>query len=211
MSIEIYMYHDPYRLDKEKFWDEIKYCPYFCVSQTLVNGLRKIYRKDFELGRVTTVKNLTDSLYKQWMSTSCFIKQHTVIDNIINMDLKVVDEEEHDNIRKAFLFNRDDVFNSIRTMFELNINLKDIVMEKLTPEQEYILEIYKKIRESEKVKDFTLNTNLSEQDISKALVETMQIAKSEFDIKSVDMDTVVIHGIHQFSPIMLRTIEEISK
>lgn len=211
MSIEIYMYHDPYRLNKEKFWDEIKDCPYFCVSQTLVNGLRKIYSKDFELGRVTTVKNLTDSLYKQWMSTSCLVKQHTVIDNIISMGLTAVDQEEQNNIRKAFLFNRDEVFNSIRTMFELNINANDIIMKKLTPEQEFIVEVFKKILKSEKVKNFTLNTNFSKQDISKALICAMQTAKSEFDIKSVDMHTVVIHGIHQFSPIMLRAIEEISK
>jgi len=211
MSIVIYAYHNPYRLNKEKFWNEIKNCPYFCVSQTLVNGLRKIYSKDFEAGRVTTIKNLTDSLYQEWMSTSCVVKQHTAIDNIISMGLPTANNEEQDNIKKAFLFNRNEVFSSIRTMFELNINVQDIVMEKLTPAQDFIVEIYKKILESEKARDFTLKNNFEEQDVSQALIGAMQASESGFDVKSLDMDTVVIHGIHQFSPIMLRAIEEIGK
>ena len=68
MSIEIYTYHDPYKIDQEPYWDKIKNCPYFCVSQTLVNGLRKHYKGKFDGGRVTTVKWLTDSLYDYWLS-----------------------------------------------------------------------------------------------------------------------------------------------
>lgn len=211
MSIVIYAYHDPYRLNKEKFWDEIINCPYFCVSQTLVNGLRKIYSKDLESGRVTTVKNLTDSLYKEWMSTSCVVKQHTAIDNIISMGFSTIHDDEKENIRKAFLLNRDEVFCSIRTMFELNINIQDIIMYKLTPEQEYIVDIFKKILNSEKARDFTLKRDFDEQDISEALIGAMQTVNKGFDAKSVNMDTIVIHGIHQFSPIMIRTIEEIGK
>ena len=40
MSIVIYTYHDPYKIDHEPYWDEIKNCPYFCSAQTLVNGLQ---------------------------------------------------------------------------------------------------------------------------------------------------------------------------
>ena len=54
MSIKIYTYQDPYRLNAEPFWKEITNCPYFCVSQTLVNGLKGLYRADFQQGRVTT-------------------------------------------------------------------------------------------------------------------------------------------------------------
>jgi hypothetical protein len=47
MSIVIYTYSDPYRLKEEPYWDEIKACPYFCAAQTLVNGLKYLYREDF--------------------------------------------------------------------------------------------------------------------------------------------------------------------
>lgn len=210
MSIEIYMYHDPYRMNKEKFWDEIRNCPYFCVSQTLVNGLCKIYANEFKVGRVTTIKNLSDSMYKKWMSTSCIVKQHAIIDNIISTGFTDVDEDKQNNIRKAFLFNREEVFKSIRTMFELNININDIVIEKLTPEQKFIVNVFRKIIESDNIDEFELDSGFTEQYISEALINAMHTVKSECNIKTVKMETIVIHGIHQFSPIMLRVIEEVS-
>ncbi len=48
MSIRIYSYNNPYKLDKELYWEEIKAAPFFCASQTLVNGLNYIYNKDPE-------------------------------------------------------------------------------------------------------------------------------------------------------------------
>ena len=56
MSIAIYTYKDPYQLNREPYWDEIRTCPYFCAAQTLVNGLRTLYTADFVQGRVTTVQ-----------------------------------------------------------------------------------------------------------------------------------------------------------
>ncbi|NYB74956.1 hypothetical protein HZF24_12480 [Sedimentibacter hydroxybenzoicus DSM 7310] len=217
MSIIIYTYHDPYKINKEKFWDEISNCPYFCVSQTLVNGLKSIYGKSFQIGRVTTIKNLTDSLYEFWTSTSCAVKQHADIDNvIINSSNEIgLTDEELDNIRKSFLFNRDEVFSSIRTMFELRMIPQNIVDEYLTPEQRYIVAVFKNILESEKEKDFFLKENFTEEEINIALSKAMNNARknsnSEGEVEVKDLDHIVIQGVHQFSPLMLRTIEEISK
>lgn len=113
MSIVIYTYHDPYKIDQEPYWDEIKNCPYFCSAQTLVNGLRSHYKEKFDGGRVSTVKILTDSLYIDWASPAWIVKQHTDIDNIINSGFSTdLSESERINIGRAFLFNRDDVFVS---------------------------------------------------------------------------------------------------
>ena len=75
MSIVIYTYHDPYKIDQEPYWNEIKNCPYFCSAQTLVNGLRTHYKGKFDGGRVTTVKKLTDALYEEWSSPAWIVKQ----------------------------------------------------------------------------------------------------------------------------------------
>ena len=115
----------------------IKNCPYFCSAQTLVNGLRSHYKEKFDGGRVSTVKILTDSLYVDWASPAWIVKQHTDIDNIINSGFSTdLSESERINIGRAFLFNRDDVFASIRTMFELNVDPSAILKNKLTKEQE---------------------------------------------------------------------------
>lgn len=212
MSIVIYTYHDPYKIDQEPYWNEIKNCPYFCSAQTLVNGLRKHYKGKFDGGRVTTVKILTDSLYEDWASPAWIVKQHTDIDNIINGGLPTaLTEIEKRNIGRAFLFNRDDVFESIRTMFELNVDINAVLREKLTKEQEYILDIYEKILSSDKREDFFLVQSLSEDQINAGLQKAMTAIQKDYDPSGVDTSTIVIHGVHQFTPITLRAIDELQK
>lgn len=212
MSIVIYTYHDPYKIDQEPYWNEIKNCPYFCSAQTLVNGLRKHYKGKFDGGRVTTVKILTDSLYEDWASPAWIVKQHTDIDNIINGGLPTaLTEIEKRNIGRAFLFNRDDVFESIRTMFELNVDINAVLREKLTKEQEYILDIYEKILSSDKREDFFLVQSLSEDQINAGLQKAMTAIQKDYDPSDVDTSTIVIHGVHQFTPITLRAIDELQK
>ncbi len=212
MSLVIYTYHDPYMIDHDPYWDEIKNCPYFCVSQTMVNGLRKHYKGKFDGGRVTTVKWMTDSLYEQWTSSACAVKQHTVIDNLINGELSSeFSREESQNIGRAFLFNRDEVFKSIRALFELNINADTVLVDKLTKEQKYIIELYKKILTSDKKKDFLIPESLTEAEVDEGLKKAMQAIHTDYDCTGVDFGTVVIHGVHQFSPIMLRAIDELCK
>lgn len=219
MSIVIYTYHNPYSLkENQELWNEIVNCPYFCVSQTLVNGLKTLYGKDFQIGRVTTVKNLTDAVYKYWTGTACAVKQHTDIDNIISTASERcgLNANEVENIRKSFLFNRDEVFNSIRTMFELRMDPHNIVEKYLTPEQKFIVFIFNEIINSTKNKDYVLKEDFAEQEIDEAIISALQIAKDNSSNASEkvvisEFDHIVIHGVHQFSPLMLRTIEEVAK
>ena len=218
MSVIIYTYRDPYKLKENKeLWREISSCPYFCVAQTLVNGLKAVYGAAFQIGRVTTVKNLTDALYEKWSGTACAVKQHADIDNIIvkSSDIIGISGIELDNVKKSFLFNRDEVFTSIRTMFELKMEPQNIVEKYLTPEQRFIVSVYKKIRASEKVKDFWLEQGFTEEQINQAITKAMTTAKdnssTKNEIEVETLDHIVIHGVHQFSPLLLRAIEEIAK
>lgn len=210
MSIVIYTYRDPYSLNEEPYWGEIKACPYFCVSQTLVNGLNSLYTKDFSQGRVTTVQDFINNMYADWESTARIIKQHADIDNIIVADLE---SNMQSNMSKAFRFNRHEVFESIRIMFELGVNIDDILMDQLTPEQMFIVEIYKKILSSDKRNNFFLKNDFDEEELDEVLVKTMNNSKreNELDANQIQKDRVVIHGIHQFSPIVLRAIEHLAK
>ena len=218
MSVIIYTYRDPYKLKENKeLWKEISSCPYFCAAQTLVNGLKVVYGAAFQIGRVTTVKNLTDVLYEKWNGTACAVKQHADIDNIIvnSSDITGISRIELDNVKKSFLFNRDEVFTSIRTMFELKMEPQNIVDKYLTPEQRFIVSVYKKIRASEKVKDFCLEQDFTEEQINQAITKAMTTAKdnssTKNEIEVETLDHIVIHGVHQFSPLLLRAIEEIAK
>lgn len=218
MSVIIYTYRDPYKLKENKeLWKEISSCPYFCAAQTLVNGLKAVYGAPFQIGRVTTVKNLTDVLYEKWNGTACAVKQHADIDNIIvnSSDIIGISGTELDNVKKSFLFNRDEVFTSMRTMFELKMEPQNIVDKYLTPEQRFIVSVYKKIKASEKVKDFCLEQDFTEEQINQAITKAMTTAKDNSSTKNETevetLDHIVIHGVHQFSPLLLRAIEEIAK
>lgn len=218
MSIVIYTYRDPYRLkDNKELWCEISQCPYFCVSQTMVNGLNSVYGSAFQTGRVTTVKNLIDSVFEEWVGTACAVKQHADIDNLIvgAGDIADLSQEEVENIKKAFLFNRDEVFTSLRTMFELRVEPQNIVERYLTPEQKLIVSLYNKILGSEKNKDFKIAHDFSEEQIENAIINA--VTKKNYDnseaveLEATQTDRIVIHGVHQFTPLMLRVIEEISR
>ena len=45
MGIKIYTYKDPFHLDKYSYWNEIKQYHHLCVSQTLVQGIDKKYKR----------------------------------------------------------------------------------------------------------------------------------------------------------------------
>lgn len=156
-------------------------------------------------------------MYEKWNGTACAVKQHADIDNIIvnSSDITGISRIELDNVKKSFLFNRDEVFTSIRTMFELKMEPQNIVDKYLTPEQRFIVSVYKKIRASEKVKDFCLEQDFTEEQINKAIIKAMTTAKdnssTKNEIEVETLDHIVIHGVHQFSPLLLRAIEEIAK
>jgi len=139
MSIVVYTYSDPYRLKEESYWDEIKACPYFCAAQTLVNGLKYLYREDFVQGRVTTVKNFLEELFPHCQSAACRIKQHAAIDRAIAEGVSSgLGAEEQEKIRAALLWNREEVMESIRVMFELGVDVEEIREDMLTPAQKVI-------------------------------------------------------------------------
>ncbi len=218
MPITVYTYHDPYKLkENSELWNEITSCPYFCVSQTLVNGLKAVYGASFQIGRVTTVMNLANALYSDWVTTKCAVKQHADIDNIVayyQTDIGL-SSDDLENVKKSFLFNRDEVFTSIRTMFELRINPDSIVDKYLSPEQRFIVSVYNKILTSDKSKDFKLKDCYTEEEIDASIYDAMNTAKNNAgiadELDATSMDRIVIHGVHQFSPLILRTIEEIAK
>ena len=213
MSVVIYTYHEPYLIDKEDYWDRINSCPYFCVSQTLVNGLCTHYGvKKYEQGRVMTVQHLTNAMFEEWVSTERMVRQHADIDNVINNELlSGLDMGERQNILNAFLLNRDEVFQSIRILFELKVDIHKIARDKLTREQGYIVDIYQHILDSNYKKDFFLKNALTEKEVNEGLIRAMTSINKQYDYSAVNLDRVVIHGVHQFSPIILRTIEEIAR
>ncbi len=207
MPFSIYTYSNPYEIDKELYWDSIKNCPHFCVSQTMANGMMGTY-EEMTAGKVSTVENLIKGLFTYWESSDCKIKQYTVIDEAITR-LNILDNSE--KIKQSLRFNRKQLSNSLRILFELDMNLDEMRTDLMTEEQRHLVELYRIISESELVQNFKLKRHFSEAEIENAIKDGMKLENEKADVSAVDVDTIVIHGVHQFSPMILQTIELVAK
>lgn len=206
MSITIYTYSDPYEIKREAFWDKIKNCSHFCVSQTMVNGLTDIYPA---LGnQLTTLRIFLNSLYKNWEDMNTKVKQIMEVDNAINK-LNVV-SENGDNIKRSLEYNTKSLVSCIRIFKELNLEPENFNLSKLNIDQMYLIEIYKIICKREK-SSFKFERVESENEINIAIENALKHKHKNSEYNNIDYDTVVIHGVHQFSPAMLCAIEDVSK
>ena len=212
MAIVIYTYSNPYRLHKEPYWAFIKNGFHLCASQTLASGLCDQYTEFFE-GKLTTITRFINKLYDQWESPVTEINQRAIIDNFIdymNFDSVIGESINIDDIRLSLKRNRSYVVRSIKIMFELDMDPDHIQDAALTYEQKCLVEIYRELRKTNN-KHFLIKTDFTNEEINVAIAETMEealrnkINRSRLD--EVKKDVVVVHGIHQFSPIMLKTIE----
>lgn len=131
-----------------------------------------------------------------------------VIDEAINR-LNIAENVE--KIKQSLRFNRKQLSNSLRILFELDMSIEEMQTELMTEEQRLIVELYGIIRKSDLVQDFTLKRHFSEAEIENAIREGMKLEREDADLSAVDVDTIVIHGVHQFSPMILQTIELVAK
>ena len=87
-------------------------------------------------------------------------------------------------------------------------NIRD---EKLSYDQKCIVEIYKELILTNN-KFFKIKESFKEEEIDTAIENTIQdVSKEKCDSTKIRKDSIIVHGIHQFTPIMLKMIEELSK
>lgn len=207
MPFSIYTYSNPYEINKELYWDSIKDCPHFCVSQTMANGMIGTY-EEMKAGKVSTVENLVKGLFSYWESSECKIKQYADVDQAINL-LDVIDNAE--NIKQSLHFNRKDLCNSMRILFELDMCLEEMRTDLMSEEQRYLVQLYKIIKESDFSRDFQLKKRFSKDEIDNAVRQGMILEYENVDLSGIDIETIVIHGVHQFTPMILQALEIIAK
>ena len=213
MAIVIYTYSNPYRLHKEPYWPLIKNAFHLCASQTLANGLCDQYRNDFFEGKLTTITRFINTLYNQWESPTTEINQRAAIDNLIGymcFDEIIGEDIDVDDIRLSLRRNRSYVVKSVKIMFELGMDPDHIQDALLTYEQKCVVEIYRELRRTNN-KHFALKNGFTSDELDEAITKTMNEALrnpvNKDRLREIKKDVIIVHGIHQFSPIMLKTIE----
>ncbi len=211
MGMKIYTYSNPYELTEEPFWNEICDCAHFCVSQTMVNGIKSVYPALEELKSVTTVRNLVNALYKNWEDIAINVQQIMCVDNAIS---KLTSEKDTiESIKRSLLFNTKSIALCIRLFKELDLDCELMEKNNLNISQQYIVDLYR-IIEQDKSNPFNFEKKLTEEKVNESIIEALlkDIKKGEdIDINKINTNTIVIHGVHQFTPALLSAIEELLK
>lgn len=215
MSLAIYTYSNPYEIDNEPYWDSIKKCAHFCVSQTMVNGLAAVY-KELNNGQLAAVEELVKALYPHWLDTKTYIEQYTLLTNVLNSVKPNISAEKWCKVKQSLRFNKSSLLDSIRLLCELKIDYRDLKIQKLTEEQSYLVAAYKKISEVDEKNLFQIRHSLSEKEIDFAIKSALTAkdsrrGKQSRILSGIDCDSVIIHGVHQFTPTILSAVEEIAK
>lgn len=211
MSLSIYTYSNPYELNNEPYWESIKYAAHFCVSQTMVNGLETVY-SELRAGQLTTVEFLTEALYPSWGDTKTYIEQYAALSDILQKASFKGADEEKVRIKQALGFNKTRLLDGIRLLSEMNLIFDNIIINKLTEEQKYLVAAYRSLMKSKYKPLFVFKAFFNEQELGFAIKKALhdENDKKGIILDAVDCDTVVFHGIHQFTPAILNAIEQLA-
>lgn len=208
MGLKIYTYSNPYEMDCESFWSEIKDCAHFCVSQTMVNGMNQTYPLLKTRQATATIRTLVNALYENWEDINTNVRQIMEVDNAISeLDYQ---SSSLENVKRSLLFNTKSLVACIRMFKELGIDFRIMSKKELNIEQQYLVELYK-IIDARDNSSFHFERVNSEQIVEKAIDAALVFHKENVDLSLIERNKIVIHGIHQFTPAMLCAIEDISK
>lgn len=239
MAYKIYTYADPYRIKETDFWngsvDHIKDYPQLCASRTLVNGLVSVMKDDIESLICPLDDIVNEKIFRTWTKDiGVHILQHSKLSAVYrkwNQNKKLSND-----LFVALSHNKDEMLNSLRLFIELGIDssalktdglsmehrlfaylLKMIENESLfklpqMPDLNEIIGLFKKQAEGEKAEKETIRNEHMDTDDSKMWEAEEKLLNRMIDSTNHwDGKHVVIHGIHQFTPLQLRFITHLNK
>ena len=223
MPFKIYTYEDPYQLDRADFWPEISTLPHFCSARTLVNGLKDVLGDKIE-GLICPLDDLVrhEDVYMQWTDNiSLRIQQYSVFSAKFKQLL------EKRKISKPFYMaleqNQGHFLEAVRLFIELGIRASAVDGSKGNTEQKLFVYMLKyaqqhdlfrfpKTPSREKLKEIVVA--LAKKEVADCTGAKQEIKRCE---KAVDVtqnqpfNSIVVHGVHQFTPVQLRLLLAMEK
>ena len=206
-------------LKEQFFWEEITACPHFCISQTMVEGLKSYYhRQNFHV--LDTIDNLLNQLFPDWCDNpENQIRQYLSISEQIPLINKP-------SLKSTFKFNQRELHDALRFLVELDIDVPDFSTMTINEEQKEYLRIYKvllnrkewQFGETKTLKEaLQVLVGKSIEEIENELKKDSLMPRQRADLESetaylsqldlFQIKQVVFHGIHQFTPLILKGIE----
>lgn len=223
MPYKIYTYEDPYKLDKCDFWEEISVLPHFCGARTLVNGLKDVLGDSIK-GLICTFDSLIEheNVYKNWTDNiGLRVQQYSAITSEFKrlFDKGSIDE----NFHLALTQNQNHFLEAIRLFVELDISASAIDKTKGNLEQKLFVYILNKAQKStlfrfpetpnkELLKDTIVSLAKKEvEDCRGPERERKRCEKAVEITNAAHLESIVVHGVHQFTPVQLRLLIALDK
>ena len=153
MPYKIYTYEDPYRLGETDFWEEISALPHFCVSRTLVNGLKDVMQDRIQ-GLICPLDDLVSFppeglesshiVYRQWTeNVGLRLEQYGALTALFRR------ERESGRIDEAFYqalgHNQTRFLDAIRLFLELGIRPEALDETKGNKEQRLFVQVLREV------------------------------------------------------------------
>lgn len=232
MPYKIYTYADPYRIAETEFWDEIKTYPHFCAARTLVNGLISVMRDDISALMCPLDDIVNEKIFKQWVNDiGLRIQQYSALTEVYNT--WNVKNGLNANYYSALTHNKNSMLDALRLFIELDIVPTVLDAKQLNIEHRmflYMLKLFSKEKifslpqmpsrdelkvllnqqaQQERNEKVRLHEGKKDDEFLKRdleLVDRMIATTRQWDAKHV-----VIHGIHQFTPLQLKFIKHLDK
>ncbi len=239
MAFKIYTYADPYKIHLTDFWNEIKYYPHLCASRTLVRGLMSVLPEEEIQTLFCPLDSIVnDRIYADWTKNiSRRIQQYSELGNQYKKwhDHSGQNGSFGDARYEAFTHNKNAMLDSLRLFIELGISSNSLDTQNLNIEHRifaYLLKL------EENTDLFSLPSFPRKSEIIKQFIKQAEQERSEKErlhkkggypdtdsyqrdlhlidrmIKKMslwDGNNLVVHGIHQFSPLQLRFLSHLDK
>ena len=225
MPYKIYTYRDPYKLNQTDFWDEIAALPHFCVSRTLVNGLKDIMRDSIH-GLLCPLDDFVNKVYGVWTSdVQRHIQQRTVLSRIFREALEngEIDKPFH----MALTRNQTHFLDALRLFIALGISAEEFDSQIGNREQRLFVSVLRKIQTVAEFRfpethdvDFLKSriAELAEKELNDYKARKQEglsfIPWYERVVRAMNAGTyraIVVHGVHQFKPEQIRLILEMER
>jgi len=232
MSIKIYTYSNPYSIDKTTYWNEIKDVPHLCASQVLVNSMQRLIGLHHH-SLMCPIDNVLKVAYSDWYNN---IQKHISQLVAVSRYLRKWRDEEPDtreSLYRSLRHNRHALLEAVRLCIELGLSPENFHPDHADAEQKLFVDILRHASnpEGELYEAFCIHgeytldeltsvfrdvisaeiTNYegNASDIRNHTLENLKRLSTDFTLQH--LAKIVIHGIHQFTPLQLRFIQLLNK
>lgn len=223
MPFKIYTYEDPYKLDKTDFWNEISALPHFCSARTLVNGFKDVLGDKIK-GLICPLDDLVEheDVYKEWTDNiSRRIQQYSAFSTRFNQLL--AKQRISKPFHMALEQNQNHFLEAVRLFIELDISASSVDRSKGNTEQRLFVDMLGLAQQSslfqfphtpsrEKLKEIVIAIAQKEvEDCTGTPQEVKRCERAVTITREQPFDSIVVHGVHQFTPVQLRLLLAMEK